>query len=48
VGAREIILMSWISQGATAGDDDPVRWIAEEGIQVSKDLFTEAITQNYL
>jgi len=47
VGTWEIFLRSSISQEAleTAGDDDPVKWIAEEGIQiqVSKDLFHRGI-----
>jgi hypothetical protein len=39
VEAREIVLRSAISQETNAGDDDPVELIAEEGIQVSEDLF---------
>ena len=39
VGTREIVLKLSTSQEATAGDDDPVKWIADEGNQVSKDLF---------
>lgn len=34
MGAWEIILRASISQEATAGDDDPVKGIAEEGIGI--------------
>jgi hypothetical protein len=39
VGALKISPRTSISLEATANDDDPVREMAETGIQVSKDLF---------
>ena len=46
VGAWEVVLRSSIGQEVNASHEYPVKWlaarVAEEGIQVSKDFFTEA------